>query len=92
LSIKIFFSKLRLYICNHFIANIPSHTIRLGYYRNIMNFQIGKNSTIFMNCKFDTCKQLILGSNVVNNSGCRLDNRGTIKVGNNVSISQDVII
>jgi acetyltransferase-like isoleucine patch superfamily enzyme len=86
------FSELRLYICNHFIAYIPSHTIRLLYYRNIMNFQIGKNATIFMNCKFDTSKNLEIGRNVVINTGCRLDNRGTIKIGNNVSISQDVCI
>jgi acetyltransferase-like isoleucine patch superfamily enzyme len=85
-------SELRLYLCNHIVAHVPSHSIRLGFYKRIMNFKIGKGSTIFMNCKFDTAKQFIIGDNVVINSGCRLDNRGQINIGNNVSISQDVII
>lgn len=83
--------ELRLYICNHLIANIPSHTIRLWYYRNLMNFKIGKGCTIFMNCKFDCAGGLTIGANSVINSNCRLDARGGLEIGSNVSISEDVI-
>lgn len=92
MRIRLFLSEFRLYLCNHLIANLPSHTLRLWYYKTIMGFKIGKGSTIFMNCKFDCAKNLDIGYNVVINSGCRLDNRGHIKIGNNVSISQDVCI
>lgn len=85
-------SELRLYLCNNWINKIPSHTIRLWYYRKIMGFQIGKDSSIFMNCIFDAAKGFKMGSNSVINSNCRLDTRGGIDIGDNVSISSEVII
>ena len=57
-----------------------------------MGFRIGKNSTIFMGCKFDCSKGLSIGNNSVFNRGCRIDTRGGIIIGNNVSISSDVIL
>jgi acetyltransferase-like isoleucine patch superfamily enzyme len=86
------FSELRLYLCNHFVSNIPSHTIRMWYYRKIMNFQIGIGSTIFMNCKFDCAGGLTIGENCVINANCRLDSRGGLEIGNSVSVSSDVIL
>jgi acetyltransferase-like isoleucine patch superfamily enzyme len=82
----------RLYLCNHLIANIPSHRIRLWYYEKIMGFKIGSKSTILMKTVIDCTKGIIIGENVVVNARCRLDNRGTITIGDNVSISSDVII
>lgn len=84
-------SEFRLYICNHLIANIPSHTIRLWYYRNVMYFKIAKGCTIFMNCKFDCSGGLTIGLNSVINSNCRLDSRGGLEIGDNVSVSENVI-
>lgn len=86
-----FLPEFRLYLCNHLISNIPSHTIRLWYYKKIMNFKIGKGSAIFMNCKFDCAGGLIIGDNSVINAKCRLDSRGALEIGNNVSVSEDVI-
>lgn len=85
-------SELRLYMCNHCVSHIPSHRIRLWYYKTIMGFKIGKGSTIFMNCKFDCAGGFLLGDNSVINAGCRLDNRGELLILNNVSISEDVAI
>jgi len=85
------FSEFRLYLCNNVISNIPSHTIRLWYYRKIMDFKIGIKSTIFMNCKFDCAGNLTIGNNCVINANCRLDSRGILEFGNNVSVSEDVI-
>jgi acetyltransferase-like isoleucine patch superfamily enzyme len=86
-----FFSELRLYICNNFIAHFPSHRVRLWFYRKVMKFSIGTGTTIFMNCKFDCAKGLIIGNNSCINANCRLDSRGLLVIGNNVSISEDVI-
>jgi acetyltransferase-like isoleucine patch superfamily enzyme len=83
-------SEFRLYLCNHIIANIPSHTIRLWYYRKIMGFKIGKRSSIFMGCKFDCAKGFILAENAVINGNCRIDPRGGVEIGSNVIISSDV--
>lgn len=45
-----------------------------------------------MDCTFDCKKNLTIGDNSVINSKCRLDPRGGIVIGNNVSISNEVII
>ncbi len=85
-----FLSEFRLYLCNHWVSNIPSHTIRLWYYRKVMGFKIGKGSTIFMGCKFDCAGGFIMGENSVINENCRLDSRGKLEICRNVIISSDV--
>jgi len=57
-----------------------------------MGFKIGRGSTIFLGCKFDSTQGLTIGDNAVINSNCRIDTRGGVTIGNNVSISSDVII
>ncbi|MCF0039879.1 acyltransferase [Dyadobacter fanqingshengii] len=85
-------SEFRLYLCNHWIKHIPSNRIRLWYYRNVMQFNIENGSHIFMGCTFDSAKNLTIGRNSVVNANCRIDNRGTIVIGENVSISNEVCI
>jgi len=84
-------SEFRLYICNHWVSTIPSHSIRLLFYRKVMGFKIGMGSSIFMGCKFDCPGNLIIGRNSVINANCRLDSRGGLEIGNNVSVSEDVL-
>lgn len=91
-KLRYILSEFRLYLCNNWILCIPSHTLRLSFYRTIMKFNIGAEACIFMNCVFDCKDGFTMGNNSVINAGCRLDNRGGITIGDNVSISQDVII
>ena len=86
------FSEFRLYLCNNWVNGIPSHKFRLWFYRRIMRFQIGDGSTCLMRCVFDRTKGFEMGKNSVINANCRLDTRGSIVIGDNVSISSDVII
>jgi maltose O-acetyltransferase len=44
-----------------------------------------------MNCQFDCAGGLVIGDNCVINAKCRLDSRGTLEIGNNVSVSESVI-
>lgn len=92
MNIRVFLSEFRLYLCNHLFSKIPSHSIRLWLYKNTMNFQIGRTSTVSLNCTFDSPNQLSIGHNTIINPRCRIDNRGEIIIGNNVSISQEVVI
>ncbi|MBK0380658.1 acyltransferase [Mucilaginibacter segetis] len=85
-------SEFRLYFCNRWIAGIPSHTIRLFYYRRVMKYSIGENSAIFMDCTFDCTRHFSLGKNSVINGKCCLDNKSRITIGENVSVSQEVMI
>ena len=83
-----------LFIANRVISCVPIHFVRLFFYRHVMKFSIGSCSYIFMKTWFDTkgCGSFVMGHHSVVNQNCRLDNRGTIIIGNNVSISADVTI
>jgi acetyltransferase-like isoleucine patch superfamily enzyme len=85
-------SELRLYLCNEWVAGLPSHRLRKLFYRRVMGFAIGTNSNIFMHCQFDATQGLRVGKESVINAKCRLDTRGGITIGNKVSLSQEVII
>ena len=81
-----------LYLTNRIVARIPSHTIRLLYYRNVLGFKIGPSSYILMDAWFDYKGNFTMGEGSVVNQKCRLDNRGGITIGNSVSISAEVCI
>ena len=81
-----------LYLCNQIIAQLPSHQLRLAFYRGIMQFAIARHSFIFMGAHFDCRGGFSLGDHSVINERCRLDNRGTLRIGSNVSISSEVCI
>ncbi|MEA5503458.1 acyltransferase [Halotia wernerae UHCC 0503] len=90
--IKLFLGELLIFISNRIIAYIPIHNIRLYFYKFVMKFDIGKNSSISMGAWFDSRKNFSIGQNSTINQNCRLDTRGVIKIGDNVSISADVCI
>jgi len=81
-----------LFVCNHIVARVPCHAFRKWFYRAVMRFEIGKRSFIFLGALFDTKGQFKLGDYSTINHGCRLDNRGGLEIGANVSISSDVCI
>lgn len=89
---KSILSELRLYFCNEWLLNIPSHSVRNLFYRKAMKFKMGTQSTILMHCTFDAAKAFSMGDYSVINANCRLDTRGGIFIGNNVSISNNVMI
>jgi maltose O-acetyltransferase len=81
-----------LFVANQIVAHIPSHLMRLWFYRHAMGFQIGPGSSIFMGAWVDAKRGLKMGSNSTVNQRCRLDTRGGITIGDNVSISAEVCI
>ena len=81
-----------LFLSNHIIARIPSHNLRILFYRRCMRFNISWHSLIFMNAWFDTQGQFSIGKNSVINQKCRLDNRGGLYIGDNVAIASEVVI
>jgi acetyltransferase-like isoleucine patch superfamily enzyme len=83
-------SELKLYICNKIIAHVPSRRCRLFFYRKIMKFNLGVNTSIFMGTTFTTSGNIVTNGQVAINACCHIDNRGGIEIGKNVSISQGV--
>jgi acetyltransferase-like isoleucine patch superfamily enzyme len=86
-----FLSGIRFYLANHFVNKIPSFNIRHWYYRHIMRYKIGKDSSIHMGV-FVTGTSISIGENVVINRHCRLDGRVGIEIKDNVGISPEVYI
>jgi acetyltransferase-like isoleucine patch superfamily enzyme len=84
-------SALRLYLANHLIAGIPSFRVRHWYYRRVLRYRIGRDSSIHMGA-FVTGDFITIGDNVVINRRCYLDGRIGIEIGNNVSISPETYL
>lgn len=86
------FTESLYYLNNRIAAYVPIHGLRKAFYRNVMGYSIGKDSYIFMGAWFDAKRHFKMGHNSVINQNCRLDNRGGLFIGSNVSISSDVQI
>jgi acetyltransferase-like isoleucine patch superfamily enzyme len=81
-----------LYFINRIVAHIPFFFIRSFFYKYFLKLEIGEDARIFMEAWFDTRKNFVLGKNSTINEKCRLDNRGGLYIGANVSISSQVCI
>ncbi|MEI6140071.1 MAG: acyltransferase [Mariniphaga sp.] len=79
------------YLPNNIVNYIPSYTIRHSYYRLICRIKIGKGTSVHMRTFMDG-QHITIGNNTVINRSCYLDGRGTLVIGNRVSISPHVHI
>ena len=77
------------YIPNHIIAHIPFYALRHFYYRVIMGINLGKKSSIHLNV-FIHGRNIQIGTTTTINRNCFMDGRGSLQIGNNVSISPHV--
>jgi maltose O-acetyltransferase len=81
-----------LYLSNSWVTRVPSHSLRLWWYRTVMAFDVHSTATINLYTRFDCRRRFRIGKNSVINQYCRLDPRGGLSIGENVSISEEVII
>jgi acetyltransferase-like isoleucine patch superfamily enzyme len=77
------------YLANNVINNIPFYFIRHNFYKLVCRIKIGKGTSIHMKTFIDG-KNIIIGKNTVINRSCYLDGRGTLLIGDKVSISPHV--
>ena len=90
--IKVIFGEFLIYIGNHLANRIPFHCIRHFWYKNVMRFDLDSSATICLGVSFDCRKNFKMGTASSVNGYCRIDSRGSVEIGDNVSISEDVII
>lgn len=86
------FDSFLLFMTNHVISRTFFSILRLCWYRRVMGFKIGKESSILTGLRVSGNRNLDIGENTIINNECRLDNRNNISLGNNVSISYGTII
>jgi acetyltransferase-like isoleucine patch superfamily enzyme len=87
------------YVTNSVVSHLPSFRARHFWYRHVLGVRIGPGSGIYLGCYlwFYGPGQmrrdgLRIGEYCRINRNCCLDARGSISIGNNVSISPDVTI
>ena len=90
--------RLMVYLTNHVVTHVPSHTLRKAWYRKI-GITIGPNSAIHLGTRILFFgpghlrrNNVSIGSNSIVNRDCVLDCRGPLSIGDNVSISAEVEI
>lgn len=74
-----------------FVGNIPSHCLRLLFYR-LAGIKIGKNSTIHCWARFYDPKNISVGDGTIIGDNCFLDGRAKLQIGNHVAIASQVLI
>jgi len=81
------------YVTNHVISHIPSHTVRLAWYRHVLGWQIGPGASILMGQHVQMAgvrssgMKVSIGKGSVINHACLLYTTGGLVIGENVSIS-----
>jgi len=79
-----------LYVCNHLVANFPSSRLRSAFYRSIMLVDLNRRANVLSGLWLDCRGFLKIGDGTVINQRCRLDARGGLVIGANVSVSPEV--
>lgn len=87
------------YLTNYVVNRVPSFKLRHAWYRNVLGFDLGHHAGIHLGCYI-----WFFGPGQVRRSGasigaysrinrnCCLDVRGPLRIGENVSISPEVVI
>lgn len=70
------------------ISYLPSYRLRRWYLQRVLRYDISSTASIHIGC-FVTGFRIIIGAHSVINRNCRLDGRGGIVIGSNVSISPE---
>jgi len=82
---------LLFYSYNNVFSKLPSYSVRHLFLIKVLGYTIGHDAAIHMGCFF-TGKNITIGNNTIINRKCYLDGRGTLKIGNNVSIAPESYI
>ena len=86
------------YATNYIIAYVPSHTIRLAWYRRVLGWDIGHGVSILMGPYIQMTgirtsgRRVSIGNGAVINQKCLIYTSGGLVIGSNVSISAEVAL
>lgn len=70
------------------IGAIPSHSVRLLFYRRVFSVEIGEATSVHRHCRFYRAAGVSIGAHSVINRDVLLDGRMGLHIGDNVSISE----
>jgi acetyltransferase-like isoleucine patch superfamily enzyme len=84
------------YATTHVVGHIPSHTVRLAWYRHVLGWQTGPRVSILMGAIVRMAglrtsgKKVSIGEGTVINHDCLIYTTGGLSIGKSVSISDGV--
>ena len=98
-GLRLFVTQLVNYLTNHIVTYLPSFTIRHFWYRRIMGIDVGPNTAVNMRTHLWSYgpRQVrrsgaSIGRNTRISHGCTIDLRSGLSIGDNVSVSPEVMI
>jgi acetyltransferase-like isoleucine patch superfamily enzyme len=98
-ALKVFLVRTLNYLTNHVVAHVPSFYLRHAWYRRVLGVRLGPRAAVHLGCYvwFYGPGQirrggLSIGANTRINRDCCLDARGSLTIGENVSLSPDVTV
>jgi acetyltransferase-like isoleucine patch superfamily enzyme len=91
--------RLLAYLTNHIVAHVPSYRLRHAWYRRVLGLALDTGSGVHMGCFlwFNGPGQIRrdgsrIGARTRINRDCCLDVRGPLTIGDDVSVSPEVMI
>ena len=84
------------YVSGRVVPHVPSHGIRLAWYRHVLGWQIGERTTILMGLRIKMAgarssgQGVAIGAGTVVNENCFIQTTGGVTIGSAVSISTGV--
>jgi acetyltransferase-like isoleucine patch superfamily enzyme len=98
-GIRLLAIRLANYVTNHLVCHVPSFTLRRLWYARVLGIALGPHAGIHLGCYvwYYTPRQIRrsltrIGAYSRVNRGCTLDVRGGLEIGENVSISPEVVV
>lgn len=97
--LRLFYIRVLGYLTNHIVAYVPSFAFRRTWYRRLLGIEIGRHVGVFMGTYMwffgpgvNRRNGVRIGKNTRINRRCTLDLRNGLIIGDNVSISPEVMI
>ena len=98
-ALRLFCIRLANYLTNHVVAHVPSFTVRHAWYQRVMGVDIGQGAGVSMRTFMWSYgprqirrSGVSIGRNTRISQGCTIDLRSGLAIGNNVSVSPEVMI
>jgi acetyltransferase-like isoleucine patch superfamily enzyme len=92
-------TRMLTYVTNHVVSHIPSFSLRRWWYDRVLGLRLGHRAAIHLGCHLWNygprqvrCNGSRLGAYSYVNHDCCLDLRGSLVIGDHVSISQETTI
>lgn len=99
MPLRLFCVRVLNYLTNHVVAHVPSFTLRSLWYRHALKIDFGPGATVFLGAymwfqgpRANRRLGVAIGRNSRINRDCTLDMRCGLTIGENVSISPEVMI